>query len=198
MAITWLDLIVAALLILCGIGTWAAAETAVSYTLHDEAPNEHDFLARESVRMQELKLKSAQEELDATRKKWIEQSLSGTMPDQLSPKIRILETSQLAAEKKVADARRQATHDFEQRNLLFLIKKRSVTFLLGGVAAAASFLIIWIIGSIIAGPLQLKPKWPAAMSVASVVLAPMFGYQTAGVGGAAVIAAVAIVLVSRR
>jgi hypothetical protein len=198
-AITWLDLIIAALLIVCGIGIWSATENAVSYALRDNAPNKQEFLARESVRTTELKLKNAQEELDATRKKWIEQRLAGVTPDRLGPQIHGLETAQLMAENKVALARRQSTREFEQQALLFLVKKRLLTLLMGVIAAALGFLVVQVIGSIAARSLQLTPKWRAAMSVASVVLAPLFGYQTAGLAGAAAAGiAVSIILVSFR
>jgi hypothetical protein len=195
--IIWLDLIIAALLIICGTGMWSATEKAVSYALHDNAPDKREFLARENVRTFELKLKNAQDELDADRKKWIEQRLAGTRPDELGSEITSLEISQLAAEKKVREARRQATREFERQDLLFLIKKRFVTLLIGVAVAAVSFLLIWGIGSVTARWLQLKPNWPVAMSVAAIALAPIFGYQTAGAAGAATAAAIAVLMVFR-
>ncbi len=195
LALSWLDLILAGLLIVSGAGAWGAADSVVA-SLMDE-PDLQEFLAGREVRTVELQLKTAQSELDATRNKWIEHRLAGT-PNQLEPTLPALEAKQLALEKALADVRRQVTRDFERQARWFRLKKRVFTLALGVVAAAIALLAVRIAGSFAATRLNVQPNWGAALPLAESVLALLFGYETGGIPGAGLAVFAVIVLVLRR
>jgi hypothetical protein len=195
-AVAWVDLIIAALVTVCGAGLWAATEDVVTFVLRDDAPDKQEFLARNSVRVAELRLRTVQEELDAARKKWIEQRLGGVTPDLLGPGIPKLEKAQIVAERSVADARREALRDFEREDLKFTYSKRALAVLFGILAAIVGALAIYGVGSSVAKSLGLRPAWRAAMALASLILAPIFGYGAAGGAGAAVALILVLLIVS--
>ncbi len=188
-AVTWIDLIVATLLVVCGTAVWKQAEATVSYALQDRYPEKDEFLLSDHLRSRELRLKTAQSELDATRAKWIEQRLvGGALTAQYGGRVPDLERALMSAEKEAFEARRKALKQFTAADFRFNLRKRSITLVAGMAGTVAGFLLVWAAGSVAARIFGLSPNWRTAAVVASCVLAPVYGFETAGplgaVGGA--------------
>jgi hypothetical protein len=196
-ALTWIDVIVAAMLIVCGTAAWKYADPAVRHALLDHPPEKDGYLRAEDVRTRELKVESAKAELTAVHTKAIEQGFVGeAAAAPFRGRIPSLERALIAAEKEAFEARRAALERFEADDFRFQVKHRSITLLVAIALAIVTFIALRILATLTAGE-QLNVHWGDAARIASCVLAPIFGFETAGALGAVIGGAMALLLLVR-
>lgn len=135
-----------------------------------------------AVRAAEFSAKTLQAELDATRVKWVEQSVAAAASPAAGLWARVdeLERSAIAAEAAVVEARRRASQEFTAASFWFTVRKRLMVLSVALIGTGLAFWIIYAAGFQAAGVMQFRPSWRVAMAMASFVLAAVYGYQVAG------------------
>src|SRR5262249_12099152 len=124
----------------------------------------------------------------ATRSQWVAQSLGSTPMDILEKQMEALENRAAAAEQSAIEARRQATKEFSAADFRFTMWKRLWVLLLATAVTTAVFAVFYAACKRRAAGTRFKPNWAVAMTLASCILAAVYGYQAlgavAGVGAA--------------
>jgi len=196
--LTWFDVIIAAMLVVIGRAAWDYASIAVARTRFDRAPTSDEFLLSEDVRSRELKVEDLKAGLATTRTKAIEEEFIGeAAAAPYRDRVSRLEREVMSAEKAAFEARRGAMDRFEAANFRASLSRRLVTLPIAIGFAAVALVALRTLAVVTGSPAHLKVHWGLAARIAACVVAPMYGFETAGAVGAVFGAAAALLLLVR-
>lgn len=86
LALSWLDVVVIALVLFCGLGAWSTAQRNQAIFLgDDEAPTEADYHERHGIPKLQADLRRAEAELAATESRFLERQLDLTTAEAARP-----------------------------------------------------------------------------------------------------------------